>query len=97
MWCSTMFNIGTSTFIVCMSDIYNAPELLFSIMYANDTSVQIIGIDIIYLVSSLNVQLELLSSWLKTNKLSPKILSFSFFTWQELKIMCSVFELTSLL
>ena len=45
--------------------------LQFSIVYADDTSVQISGNDITYVVvSSLNVKLELLSRWLKANHLS---------------------------
>ena len=39
-------------------------------MYADDTSVLISGNDLIQLVCSLNVELELLSTWLKANKLS---------------------------
>ena len=53
-----------------MNDICNASELLFSILYADDTSVQISGNDITYLVSSMNAELELLSRWFKANKLS---------------------------
>ena len=48
-----------------MNHICNALVLLFSIRYADDTSVQISGndriTDITYLVVSLNVELELLS------------------------------------
>ena len=53
-----------------MNDICNASELLFSILYADETSVQISGNDITYLVCSINALLELLSSWFKANKLS---------------------------
>ena len=44
-----------------MNDICNASELLFSILYADDTSVKISGIYITYLVRSLNVELDLKS------------------------------------
>ena len=54
--------LGPLLFIINMNDICNASELLFSIMYADDTSVQISGNDITYLVSSL-------SRWFKANKL----------------------------
>ena len=69
MWCPPGFNIGPLLFIIYMNDISNASELLFSKMYTDDTSVQISGNDITYLVSSLNVELEFLSRWLKANKL----------------------------
>ena len=49
--------LGPLLFIIYMNDICNASELLFSILYADDTSVQINGNDIIYLVRSLNVEL----------------------------------------
>ena len=53
--------LGPLLFIIYMNDICNASELLFSILYADDTSVQISGNDITYLVSSMNAELELLS------------------------------------
>ena len=56
-----------------MKDICNASELLFSILYADDTSVHISGNDITYLVSSINAELELLSRWFKANKLSLNV------------------------
>ena len=62
--------LGPLLFIIYMNYIFNASKLLFSIMYADDTSVQISGNDITYLVSSLNVELELLSRWFKATKLS---------------------------
>ena len=60
--------LGPLLFIIYMNDIGNASELLFCIMYADDTSVQISGNNIKYLVISLTVELKLLSRWLKTNK-----------------------------
>ena len=53
--------LGPLLLIIYMDAICNAPELLFSIMYADDTSEQIRENDITYLVSSLNVELDLLS------------------------------------
>ena len=57
--------LGPLLFIIYMNDICNASEFLFSIMYADDTFLQIRGNDITHLVSSLNVELELLSRWFK--------------------------------
>ena len=62
--------LGPLLFIIYMNYICNASELLFSILYADDTSVQISGNDITYLASSMNAELELLSRWFKANTLS---------------------------
>ena len=53
-----------------MNDICNASTLFFSILYANDTSVQISGNYTTCPVSSMNAELELLSRWFKANTLS---------------------------
>ena len=71
MWCPSRFIIGSSTFYYLYeNDICNASQLLFSILYAEVISVQISGNNITYLVSSMNVELELLSRWFKDNILS---------------------------
>ena len=82
-----------------MNNICYASEFLVFIMYSDDTYMQMSGNDITYLVGSLNVELELLSRWLNTNKLYilPQILSFYFFTEKKLKIMTSVFKSMNLL
>ena len=46
--------MGPLFFITYLNDICNASELLLSIMYADDTSVQISGNNITYLVSKAN-------------------------------------------
>ena len=73
--------LGHLLFIIYTNDICNASELLFTIMYVDDT-VQIIGNDITYLVSSLNFELELLSRIDGSRQincvLTPKILSSIF-------------------
>ena len=62
--------LGPLLFIIYMNDICNVSNLLYTIMFADDTSVQVSGNDLNNLVSSLNVQLQFLSTWLKANKLS---------------------------
>ena len=57
-------------FIIYMNDICNASEMLFYILYADDTTVIIKDKDISILLQTLNVELEKLSIWLKANKLS---------------------------
>ena len=49
--------LGPLLFMTYMNDICNASEFLFSIMYTDDTPVQISGNDITYLGTSLHVDL----------------------------------------
>ena len=49
--------LGPLHFIIYMYNFCNASELLFSILYADDISVQINGNDITYLVRSMNAEL----------------------------------------
>ena len=53
-----------------MNDICNVSRLLFTIMYADDTSVQLSGNDLNDLINSLNAELQLVCTWLQANKLS---------------------------
>ena len=39
MWCSTRIIMGALLFIIYVNDICNISNLLFKIMYADDTSV----------------------------------------------------------
>ena len=49
---------------------YVGIEMLFCILYADDTTVIIKDKDLSILLQTLNVELEKLSIWLKANKLS---------------------------
>ena len=56
-----------------MNDICNVLELLYTIMYADDTSVITTGNDLKRLIQSVNSELCLLNTWLKANKLSLNV------------------------
>ena len=56
-----------------MNDICNVSELLYTIIYSDDTSVIMSGNDLKSLIQSVNSELCLLNTWLKANKLSLKI------------------------
>ena len=62
--------LGPLLLIIYMNDICNVSEMLFYILYADDTTVIIKDKDISILLQTLNVELEKLSIWLKANKLS---------------------------
>ena len=56
-----------------MNDICNVSELLYTIMYADDTSVIMSGNDLESLIQSVNSKLCLLNTWLKANKSSLNV------------------------
>ena len=62
--------LGPLLFIIYVNDICNVSDLLFKILYADDTSVLINGKHIDELINNLNIELENLNVWLKANKLS---------------------------
>ena len=51
-------------FIIYMNDICNVSELLYTIMYADDTSVIMSGNDLESLIQLVNSELCLLNTWL---------------------------------
>ena len=53
-----------------MNDICNVSKLFFTVLYADDTSVSLSANDLKSLVDQLTTELNLLSTWLKSNKLS---------------------------
>ena len=73
MWVTHGSILCPLLFIIYMNDIYNVSELLYTIMYADDTSVIISGSDLESLIQSVNSELCLLNTWLKANKLSLNV------------------------
>ena len=53
-----------------MNDICNVSDLMFAIMYADDTCFLMNGTDLHKLIKQLNVELDSLCTWFKSNKLS---------------------------
>ena len=69
-------------FIIFMNKILcNVSELLYTIMYADDTSVIMSCNDLKILIQSVNSKLCLLNTWLKTNKLSLNDLECNYNTY----------------
>ena len=62
--------LGPLLFITSMNDVCNISDLMFAIMYADDTCFSIEGTDINKLIKQLNVELESLCILFKSNKLS---------------------------
>ena len=61
--------LGPLLFIIYMNDICNGSQLLFTVLYADDTSVLVNGKSLNLIIETVNSELQLLSTWLKSNKL----------------------------
>ena len=62
--------LGPLLFIIYMNDICNVSQLLFTVLYADDNSVLVNGKSLNLIIETVNSELQLLSTWLKSNKLS---------------------------
>ena len=65
--------LGPLLFICSMNDIGNISDFLYTILYADDTSVFLNGKDYADLFGLLNTELEKVFIWLKANKLSLNV------------------------
>ena len=65
--------LGPLLFIIYMNDFSRSSELLFSILFADDTSVFIEGTSFQDISNILNKELENISIWLEANKLTINI------------------------
>ena len=66
--------LGPLLFILYINDFSKASDLLFSILFADDTSVFIEGTAYSSIIKDMNTELEKVDKWLKSNKLSVNIL-----------------------
>ena len=65
--------LGHLLFILYIDDLANVTEHLFSILFADDTTVLIEGTNINTMITSLNCELAKLTEWLNANKLSINV------------------------
>ena len=76
MYCNSWYHIislGPLLFIVSMNDIENVSEILYTILYADDTCIMLKGKYYLNLIIFLNAELGKLFIWLKANKLSLNV------------------------
>ena len=62
--------LGPLLFILYVNDFSRSPNLLFSILFADDTTVIIERINYKYIINNLNIELKKVDSWLSANKLT---------------------------
>ena len=65
--------LGPLLFILYINDLANVSENLFSILFADDTTVLIVGTNINTMITALNCELAKLTEWLNANKLSINV------------------------
>ena len=53
-----------------MNDICNVSQLLVTVLYTDATSVLVNGISLNFIIETVNSELQLLYTWLKSNKLT---------------------------
>ena len=64
------FVLGSLFFIDYMNDILNASQLLYNILYADDTCIYLSGKDLYSLICTMNTEVNRIVVWLKANKLT---------------------------
>ena len=65
--------LGPPLIIIYINDFSRGADLLFSILFANDTSVFIEGTNYDKVIDILNQELKRINIWLKANKLTINI------------------------
>ena len=67
------FPVEILLFLLYVNDICNISDILFPILFADDTNVFVSGRDINHMMNTMNIELKKIWSWLNTNKLSLNI------------------------
>ena len=65
--------LGPLLFIIYINDLAQVSEVLFTILFADDTTVTIQGDNESVLINTLNIELEKLNIWLQANKLTINV------------------------
>ena len=65
--------LGPLLFILYINDLAGVTEKLFTILFADDTTILIEGTQVNSMITSLNSELAKLTDWLKANKLSINV------------------------
>ena len=65
--------LGPLLFLLYINDIANVSDIIFSLLFADDTSVFIQGDQLDDIANKMNIELKKLVAWLNTNKLSLNI------------------------
>ena len=80
--------LGPLFFIVFMNDFSRASDLLFSILFADDTTVLIEGQNYNNIIFTLNTELQKLDVWLQANKLTLNTAKTHYMVFHRERIKC---------
>ena len=75
--------LGPLLFLIYINDICNASEFLEFILFADDTNLFLSHDDLSYLNTIINLELDKLSIWLQTNKLSVNTNKSNYFVFKS--------------
>ena len=65
--------LGPLLFLIYVNDMANVSDILFPILFADDTSVFVSGKNLIEMTNKINIELKKIVVWLKVNKLSLNV------------------------
>ncbi len=65
--------LGPLLFLIYVNDLPNVSVFFFSILFADDTNVFVAGNNLQELTTTVNIELDKLSEWLRLNKLSIRV------------------------
>ena len=65
--------LGPLLFLIYMNDLSNVSDILFTVMFADDTGMFVNGENLSTLETQLNFELKHVSTWLQVNKLSLNV------------------------
>ena len=85
--------LGPLLFILYMNDFSNSSELLFSILFADDTSVFLEGNIYTKIIASLNAELLNVTTWLNANKLKINVKKTHYMVFHKAKVKTSGHDL----
>ena len=86
--------LGPLLFILYINDFSRASDLLFSILFADDTSVFIEGQSYTGVIETLTKELKKIECWLNSNKLTPNIKKTHYMIFHRSRIKTNHLKLT---
>jgi hypothetical protein len=81
--------LGPLLFLLYINDMCNVSDILFPILYADDSNVFISGKNVDNLMALMNIEISKIVSWLDCNKLSLNINKSNFMLFCKNKVQCT--------